>query len=112
MPSTFNLSDPKTFSLEEATVDDIQQAFEFGALRAEELVQLYLNRIAAYDDSGPGINSVISVNPNALSTARELDENLRNGDYGFRPIILQHYLEKNLSIRPRFWLSAIWAMMN
>ena len=93
MPSTFNLSEPKTFSLENATVDDIQQAFEFGALSAEELVQLYLKRIAAYDDSAPAISSVISVNPNALEVARELDESLRLGDvegtlYGI-PILLK-----------------------
>ena len=93
MPSTFKLSEPNTFSLENATVNDIQQALEFGALSAEELVQLYLNRIAAYDDSGPGINSIISVNPNALETARKLDENLRSGDvdgdlYGI-PILLK-----------------------
>ena len=96
MPSTFNLSEPKTFTLENATVNDIQQAFEFGALSAEELVQLYLNRIAAYDDSGPGINSVISVNPNALETARELDENLRSGDvdgdlYGIPVLLKDNY---------------------
>ena len=93
MPSTFKLSEPNTFSLENATVNDIQQALEFGALSAEELVQLYLNRITAYDDSGPGINSIISVNPNALETARKLDENLRSGDvdgdlYGI-PILLK-----------------------
>ena len=81
MPTTFNLSDTKSFSLQEATVNDIQHALEFGALSSEELVQLYLNRIAAYDDSGPEINSVISINHNALETARELDENLRSGDF-------------------------------
>ena len=93
MPSTFNLSAPKTFSLQEATVNDIQHALEFGALSAEELVQLYLERIAAYDDSGPAINSLISVNPDALERARELDKNLRSGDiegalYGI-PILLK-----------------------
>jgi amidase len=42
-------------------------------LTSEELVQLYLNRIATYDDAGPMINSVLALNPNALKTARELD---------------------------------------
>lgn len=93
MPTTFNLSEPKTFSLQEATVNDIQHALEFGALSAEELVQLYLERIDAYDDSGPEINAVISVNPDALETAKELDANLRNGKaegvlYGI-PILLK-----------------------
>ncbi|MCJ8280950.1 MAG: hypothetical protein MJK14_13980, partial [Rivularia sp. ALOHA_DT_140] len=66
MPSTFNLSAPSTFNLQEATVNDIQKAYSFGALNIEELTQLYLNRIAVYDDRGPSISSVISVNPNAL----------------------------------------------
>ena len=66
MPSTFNLSAPSTFNLQEATVDDIQKAYSYGALSVEELTQLYLNRITAYDDRGPNLSAVISVNPNAF----------------------------------------------
>ena len=44
-----------------------------GALTAERLVQLYLNRIAAYDQKGPALNSLIAVNPQALAIARALD---------------------------------------
>src|SRR5688572_1869272 len=44
-----------------------------GALSSEKLVQLYLNRIEAYDKSGPKINAVITLNPNALAEARALD---------------------------------------
>ncbi|NET37894.1 MAG: amidase [Cyanothece sp. SIO1E1] len=61
------------FRLEEATIADINQAFEADALTSEQLVQLYLNRIEAYDQQGPTINSLISINPNALERARELD---------------------------------------
>ena len=62
------------FTLEEATIADIQAAFDAGALSCEQLVQLYLDRIAAYDDDGPRLNSLITVNPRALDTARALDE--------------------------------------
>ena len=62
-----------TFRLEEATVADINAAFDAGALTSEQLVQLYLNRIEAYDKQGPTLNSMITVNPNALETARTLD---------------------------------------
>ena len=62
-----------TFSLEKATVTEIDRAFEAGALTSEELTQLYLDRIAAYDTKEPAINSLITVNPNALATAKELD---------------------------------------
>ncbi|MEM0978707.1 MAG: amidase family protein [Cyanobacteria bacterium P01_H01_bin.58] len=59
-----------TFTLEEATIGDINKAFDSGALTAESLTQLYLNRIEAYDDT---LNSLIAVNPNALSIAEALD---------------------------------------
>jgi len=62
-----------TFRLESATISDIDAAFDSGALTSKELVQLYLNRIAAYDKLGPGLNSLIAVNPNALQEAEALD---------------------------------------
>lgn len=61
------------FKLEEATIQSINEAFSANALSSETLVQLYLNRIATYDDAGPVINSVLSINPNALETAKALD---------------------------------------
>ena len=63
-----------TFRLEEATVTDINAAFDAGALSSEQLTQLYLNRIDTYDKAGDKpLNSVIITNPNALETARALD---------------------------------------
>ena len=62
------------FTLEEATIADINAAFDAGALSCEQLVQMYLDRVAAYDDAGPRLNSIITVNPRALDTARALDE--------------------------------------
>ncbi|HEY9886779.1 MAG TPA: amidase family protein, partial [Candidatus Obscuribacterales bacterium] len=62
-----------TFRLQDATIKDINKAFDNGALTSEQLVNLYLNRIAAYDDAGPAINSVITTNANALEIARALD---------------------------------------
>jgi Asp-tRNA(Asn)/Glu-tRNA(Gln) amidotransferase A subunit family amidase len=62
-----------TFDLSTATIEDIQSAIDSGALTSEKLVQLYLNRIAAYDQQGPKLNSLIAVNPRALEIARALD---------------------------------------
>lgn len=62
-----------SFRLEEATVANINAAFDAGALTSEQLTQLYLNRIDAYDEQGPNLNSIITINPNALETAAELD---------------------------------------
>ncbi|MDJ0620536.1 MAG: amidase family protein [Calothrix sp. MO_192.B10] len=78
--STFSLSAfplvavAETFRLREATIADINQAFDRGALTSEKLVQLYLNRIQAYENRGPKINAIISINPNAITRARELDK--------------------------------------
>ena len=68
-----------TFQLEEATLADIQSAMDADALTSVELVQMYLNRIAAYDDSGPAINTLITVNPDALAIAAELDAARESG---------------------------------
>ncbi|NES82387.1 MAG: amidase [Moorea sp. SIO2B7] len=64
----------ETFRLREATIADINRAFDNGALTSEKLVQLYLNRIRAYEEQGPKLNALISINPNALARARELDK--------------------------------------
>ncbi|MBD2007053.1 MULTISPECIES: amidase family protein [Cyanophyceae] len=86
-----------TFELEEATIAEINRAFDAGALTAEELVQLYLNRIEAYEDSGPKLNSITTINPNALETAAALD--LERQLYGPRsplhgiPILLKDNID-------------------
>lgn len=61
------------FDLSTATIADIQAAMEAGALTSEKLVQLYLARIEAYDQKGPKLNTVITLNPRALEEARALD---------------------------------------
>jgi amidase len=63
----------QTVELDEATVADLNKAFDAGTLTSEKLVQLYLARIKAYDDQGPALNAVITLNAKALETARALD---------------------------------------
>lgn len=65
------------FRLEEATIDDIHFAFRSGELTCRRLVELYLARIEAYDRSGPNLNSIITVNPNALEEAEALDRSFQ-----------------------------------
>src|SRR5215216_1732821 len=38
----------------------------------------YLERIGKIDKSGPALNSIIEINPDALSEARKLDEERKN----------------------------------
>ncbi len=61
------------FAVAETTIADIHAAFGAGALTARALVEAYLERIEAYDRNGPAINSIISVNPEALEDAERLD---------------------------------------
>jgi amidase len=62
-----------SFDMMEASIADIHAAYTDGSLTAVQLVQQYLDRIAAYDQSGPKINSIITVNENALAEAAALD---------------------------------------
>ncbi len=66
-----------TFVLDEVTVRDLQQQMRQGALTAEKIAQLYLERIEEIDRRGPSLRSVIEVNPDALSLARSLDAELK-----------------------------------
>src|SRR5215468_6780299 len=68
---------PKPFEIVEATIDDIHTAMRAGRLTARQLVQGYIDRINAYDKAGPNINSVITLNPNALAEADRLDAAFR-----------------------------------
>ena len=63
-----------SFSLEEATIDDIHAAYRSGRVRATDVVQGYLDRIEAYDRKGPALWSIISVNTQALAQAAARDD--------------------------------------
>ena len=60
--------------IEEATIADLHDRMQRGELTAEQLVSSYLDRIEAIDRNGPQLNSMIEINPDALLTARSLDE--------------------------------------
>lgn len=61
------------YDVEERTIAQLQADLSSGMVTSEQLVQAYLDRIAAIDDAGPNLNSVLSLNPNALAEARALD---------------------------------------
>lgn len=67
------LYDDGPFSPVEASTVDVQKAMNAGVVTAVSLTQMYLDRIAAYDDQGETLNAIISVNENALQIAAELD---------------------------------------
>ena len=61
------------FEILETTIADIHGAFEAGTLTARKLVEMYFERIESYDQNGPAINSLISLNPRAMAEADRLD---------------------------------------
>lgn len=71
--SMANIGTAATFNLETAGIQEIQAAVDAGALTYEQLVKMYLARIEAYDQKGPALNTVITLNKKALQTAKEMD---------------------------------------
>ena len=68
---------PASFQVAEATIGDLAAAMDAGRVTSEELVARYLARIEAYDDQGPALNTIITLNPEAAATARALDAERR-----------------------------------
>ncbi|MCX7314056.1 MAG: amidase family protein [Alphaproteobacteria bacterium] len=69
------------FNPVEATIADIHAAYKAGTLTVRQVVQAYLDRIAAYDQNGPGINALISLNPSALAEADRLDAQFKTSGF-------------------------------
>ena len=63
----------------EATIAQLQAEMASGRTTSEKLTQEYLTRILALDQNGPGLNSIITLNPNALAIARQMDDLRKHG---------------------------------
>ena len=71
--ATVSVARAQAIDLDALTVADINTAFDSGKLTSEQLVQLSLARIKAFDRQGPAVHAIITLNPKALETARALD---------------------------------------
>src|SRR5712671_7121821 len=62
------------FPFLEATVAQLQAEMASGRLTSEQLTRAYIERIHALDSGGPGVNSIMELNPDAsgLSSMMEL----------------------------------------
>jgi amidase len=67
------------FELNEATVDQLQKLMQDGKHTARSIAELYLDRIAAIDKSGPKLNAIIELNKSALDIADGLDKERKAG---------------------------------
>ena len=60
--------------MEESTIRELGAGMASGELSALSLTEFYLHRIETVDRRGPSINSVIELNPDALSIAGKRDQ--------------------------------------
>lgn len=68
---------PEAFELDEVTISGVQAGMKSGKFTARSLTEKYFSQIASIDKQGPALNSVIEVNPDALSIADALDAERR-----------------------------------
>jgi amidase len=67
------------FDLEELSVTDLQKKMQSGEQTSVSITKAYLKRIEEIDRSGPKLNSVIELNPDAMSIAEQLDMERKQG---------------------------------
>ncbi|MDH3333487.1 MAG: amidase [Gammaproteobacteria bacterium] len=63
----------ETRDFSEASIADLHDQLQRGDITSEELVDWYIDRIAAVDRSGPALNAIIEINPDARDIAAALD---------------------------------------
>ena len=61
------------------SLDELQAALVAGKITSVQLTQAFLQRIHDLDRSGPGVNSIIELNPDALAIAAERDADRKAG---------------------------------
>ncbi len=80
--SSAPIIEPARFPMD-ATIPELQRAMRTGEITAVELVDFFRARIEAYDDAGPELQALITVNPDARDQAAALDaERARSGPRG------------------------------
>ena len=72
-----NCAPDSSFRLMETSIADIHKAMLAGTLTCHNLVQQYLDRIQAYDQKGPAVNSMLYVNPTSLKQADAFDQDFQ-----------------------------------
>ncbi|MBM3769882.1 MAG: amidase [Acidimicrobiia bacterium] len=62
-----------SYAVEERSIAEIQRDLIAGRVTSRELVERYIARVRAIDQSGPTLRSIIAINPRALEEASRLD---------------------------------------
>src|SRR5882672_8525767 len=84
-------------NLDELTVADLQGKMKSGELTSKTITEFYLKRIDQFDKNGATINSVIELNPEALTIAAQLDkersENKIRGPLHGIPVLIKDNID-------------------
>ena len=106
----------------ETSIVKVHHAFKTGDLTARQLVQMYLDRIEAYDQSTK-LNAFVLVNPNALKIADRLDAEYIGEDGSKHQPVMMHrailgsferfigILIENYSGKLPFWIAPLQSMI-
>ena len=63
----------------EMTIPKLQLGYKEGQYSVTDVVSAYIDRITEIDMNGPGLNSVLVINPDAIEIAGELDREMAEG---------------------------------
>ena len=83
--------------MQEFSIQELQTKMETGELTSRQITEMYLGRIEAVDSSGPTVNAVMEINPDAVEIAAELDAeraagNIRGPLHGI-PVMLKDNID-------------------
>jgi len=67
------------FEFDEITIPFLQSRMISREFTSRKIVELYLDRIKEIDSDGPGLNSILQLNPDAISIAENLDKERHTG---------------------------------
>jgi len=96
-PAAVSAQQAQPFDVMEATIPSVQAAMVANRLTCHQLVQAYLDRIAAYDKQGPALNTIQTINPRALAEADSLDAVMKaktpRGSLHCVPVLVKDQIE-------------------
>lgn len=86
----------RAYEVFEKSIVELQDALASGEVTSRQIVEGYLARIAAYDQAGPKLNAVVTLNPKALEEADVLDKErgrkkLRGPLHGIPVLVKDNY---------------------
>jgi amidase len=74
------------FKFLEMDIAQLQQGYEDGKFTIKEVVQAYFKRIDKMDKKGPSLQSIIMLNPDAISIAEKMDKEMKQSKKKLSPL--------------------------